>query len=289
MLIWIGTGATTSDRKHRMVTTLEANRRVHARLSDVYEATEPHFRPENQAKVRARLADVRAACPGGRLLDVGCGTGFVIRNAIGLFDDIHGVDITPEMMARIGPLPQPVRLHEARAEALPFPDAAFDAVTAYSFLDHVDDIGAVLREMARVLRPGGRAYIDLVPNRAFWRALQAVLLAQADALPAPLAREVRMVHANAEAVAAAHGVAVEDFVAAEPGKREGGLDPDTVEATALAAGFRTATTHHDWFLGQGAVLHGPDPAHADVVDAWLRGVLPVSRPLYKYLWFVLER
>jgi ubiquinone/menaquinone biosynthesis C-methylase UbiE len=248
-----------------MVTTLEANRRVHARLSDVYEATEPHFRPENQAKVRARLADVRAACPGGRLLDVGCGTGFVIRNAIGLFDDIHGVDITPEMMARIGPLPQPVRL------------------------DHVDDIGAVLREMARVLRPGGRAYIDLVPNRAFWRALQAVPLAQADALPAPLAREVRMVHANAEAVAAAHGVAVEDFVAAEPGKREGGLDPDTVEATALAAGFRTATTHHDWFLGQGAVLHGPDPAHADVVDAWLRGVLPVSRPLYKYLWFVLER
>ncbi len=50
-----------------MPDTKEANRKVHAHLASVYN-TEPHFRPENQAKVKQRLTELRKNAPGGRLV-----------------------------------------------------------------------------------------------------------------------------------------------------------------------------------------------------------------------------
>ena len=152
----------------------DANIAVHSRMADRYDAEEPHFRPENQAKVRQRLLGLRARVPGGKLLDVGCGTGFIIHLALGVFDEIHGVDITPAMMARVRIDKGNITLHRTPAETLPFADASFDAATAYSFLDHLEDQGAVLREVARVLRPGGVFYADLNPNRLFWKAVGAI-------------------------------------------------------------------------------------------------------------------
>jgi demethylmenaquinone methyltransferase/2-methoxy-6-polyprenyl-1,4-benzoquinol methylase len=74
---------------------------------------------------------------------------------------IVGVDQSPEMLAagreRVGTagLSDQIELHEARAEDLPFADGEFDAVTFTYLLRYVDDVPATLRELARVVGPGG--------------------------------------------------------------------------------------------------------------------------------------
>jgi ubiquinone/menaquinone biosynthesis C-methylase UbiE len=269
-----------------MTSTHQANRRIHAALADVYDTSEPHFRPENQRKVKSRLVEIRRSSPGGRLLDIGCGTGFLLRLAADVFDDMVGLDITPEMLARAAAAAPSAELVLGSAEEIPFPDASFDAVSAYSFLDHLADVPAVFRQMRRVLRPGGRAYIDLVPNRMYWRALSAV--PASDPLSDIVAREHRMVTANAQDVAARYGVDADDFVAAEPGKRDGGMDHEEVAGWAADAGFASCRVEFDWFLGQGAVLHGQGEADAAVVDAYLRRAFPLTRHLFKYFWVVME-
>lgn len=271
-----------------MPDTKEANRKVHAHLASVYN-TEPHFRPENQAKVKRRLADLRAEAQGGRLVDVGCGTGFIIHLAAEFFDDIQGVDITPEMMAQVDLNRGRIRLHEAPAEALPLPDASVDAATAYSFIDHVDDITAVLREMARVLKPGGRAYIDLAPNRLFWQHLVDIQPRDLGNLSDIVARERHMVLENAEQVEKDYGLDADTFRKAEPGKLRGGISHIEFEESAAKAGFSRCETHFDWFLGQGNVMHGQSLEAAETVDAYLRRTLPLTQHLYKYLWFKLTK
>ena len=263
--------------------TMAANIAVHSALADTYNKDEPQFRSENQEKVRNRLKQLRAEVPGGKLLDVGCGTGFIIHLAADLFDEIHGLDITPAMMAQVNTGLGNITLHNAPAEALPFPDSSFDAVTAYSFIDHLDDPAIVLAEIARVLRPGGIFYCDLIPNQLFWKAVAA--LDEGKALDEIVQRERRMVRENANLVEATYGIDAGTFIAAEPGKRQGGIVPDTFRAQALTAGFAKCDVYFDWFLGQGAVMHGQSFTDAETVGAYLRRVSPLSDHLFKYLYF----
>jgi demethylmenaquinone methyltransferase/2-methoxy-6-polyprenyl-1,4-benzoquinol methylase len=92
----------------------------------------------------------------GRVLDVATGTGLVAELLRRRGFRVTGLDQSPEMLAharkRFG---SRVELVEASAEALPFPDAAFDHVTFTYLLRYVDDPAATLRELARVVRAGG--------------------------------------------------------------------------------------------------------------------------------------
>src|SRR5947209_19822576 len=150
---------------------IAANIEVHPRMASTYQSNEPHFRPENRAKVRRVLETLAARAGGGRLLDVGCGTGFVIDLARDLFRRIDGVDVTPAMLERVDCSGGNVHLHEANAEALPFASATFDMASSYAFMHHVADHVAILREVRRLLKPGGLFYVDLEPNKLFWRAM----------------------------------------------------------------------------------------------------------------------
>jgi len=279
--------------KYSLTETMKANIAVHSALADRYNELEPQFRPENQEKVSARLARLRAAAPGGKLLDIGCGTGFIIHLAVDHFAEIHGLDITPAMLARIRRDRGNITLHTAPAEALPFPDASFDAVTAYSFMDHLDDPAVVLAEIARVLRPAGFFYADLVPNRRFWQALRGLGDATGQGVTAGLAdivaREHRMVIADAERVKDTYGIEADTLNAAEPGKKQGGILPEEFRDQALAAGFADCEIHFDWFLGQGAVMHGQSFAEAATIEAYLRRVSPLANHLFKYVYFVARR
>jgi demethylmenaquinone methyltransferase/2-methoxy-6-polyprenyl-1,4-benzoquinol methylase len=91
------------------------------------------------------------------VLDVATGTGAVAQELLAQKGCmVVGLDQSPEMLAEARRrLPAHVRLIEARAEELPFPDAAFDALTFTYLLRYVSDPGATLRELARVVRPGG--------------------------------------------------------------------------------------------------------------------------------------
>src|SRR4051794_2047486 len=100
-----------------------------------------------------------AAGPGDRVLDVATGTGAVASELIRRKGcDVVGLDQSSEMLAVArARLPAAAELVEGRAESLPFDDASFDALTFTYLLRYVDDPGATLRELARVVRPGGSA------------------------------------------------------------------------------------------------------------------------------------
>lgn len=96
---------------------------------------------------------------GDRVLDVACGTGALTRAAAsrtGPSGAVVGLDANPEMMAVARSKNMSIIWVEGRAEALPFADADFDAVVSQFGLMFFDDRPAALREMRRVLRPGGR-------------------------------------------------------------------------------------------------------------------------------------
>lgn len=139
---------------------------------------------------RWRRALVSALAPqaGQRVLDVATGTGMVAAELLARADcSVVGVDQSPEMLAaararfasseRVRPR---VELLEGQAESLPFADASFDALSVTYLLRYVDDPAATVRELARVVRPGGRvASLEFgvpprAPARAAWQLYTAV-------------------------------------------------------------------------------------------------------------------
>lgn len=272
-----------------MNNVIDANVAVHTALADTYNTDEPHFRPENQRKVAGRIEALRSRTGGDRLLDLGCGTGFIINLAKAHFSRIDGVDITPAMLAKVDTSGYDIHLHEGRVENLPFEADTFDAATAYSFLDHLENPAEMVREAARVLKPGGELYIDLVPNRHYWQTLSASDLHGAFNMSEFAMREHRMVTQNDKRVEEEYGIPAETFRAAEPAKEGQGVDPLAFQALAIANGFAECEVHFDWFLGNAKVLHQQSEDDARVIDAYLHECLPYSMPLFKYVWFVLRK
>ena len=102
---------------------------------------------------------------GERVLDVGCGPGFVARaigEAVGPTGAVRAIDISEPLLAaareHCADLPW-VEVLEGGATQLRFPDAHFDAVICTQVLEYVPQIGEALAQMHRVLKPGGRAVI----------------------------------------------------------------------------------------------------------------------------------
>ena len=104
-----------------------------------------------------------------RILDVGCGTGANLL-MLSKYGDAEGVDVSEDALAfcRERGLDK-VRLGDG--EELPYADGTFDLVTAFDVVEHMDDDLAGLREMRRVLRPGGRVLL-FVPAFMFLWGLQ---------------------------------------------------------------------------------------------------------------------
>lgn len=108
---------------------------------------------------------------GGHVLDVATGTGLVAEALLARGFRVTGLDQSPEMLARARDrFDGRIELVEASAEALPFADAAFDHLTFTYLLRYVDDPPATLRELARVVRPGGTvAMLEFAVPRSVWR------------------------------------------------------------------------------------------------------------------------
>ena len=114
------------------------------------------------------------AGPGDEVLDVATGTGAVARELLRQKGcAVVGVDQSSEMLAVARQhLPATVKLVEASAEHLPFEDASFDALTVTYLLRYVDDPGATLSELARVVRSGGTvASLEFAVPAGLWRPL----------------------------------------------------------------------------------------------------------------------
>jgi demethylmenaquinone methyltransferase/2-methoxy-6-polyprenyl-1,4-benzoquinol methylase len=138
---------------------------------------------------RSFLVSLVAARPTDTVLDVATGTAAVALELVRRTGcRVVGVDQSPEMLAagrrrvkRAG-LADRIELRQARAETLPFEDAAFDALTFTYLLRYVDDVSATVQELGRVVKPGGSlAMLEFhIPQnviaRLSWQAyLRAVL------------------------------------------------------------------------------------------------------------------
>jgi SAM-dependent methyltransferase len=105
------------------------------------------------------LADAAGVAPGRRALDIGCGPGALTAELVCRLgvDAVAAVDPSGPFLADCRARNPGVDVREGRAEALPFDDASFDLALAQLVLHFVADPDQAVREMARVLRPGGTA------------------------------------------------------------------------------------------------------------------------------------
>jgi demethylmenaquinone methyltransferase/2-methoxy-6-polyprenyl-1,4-benzoquinol methylase len=162
-----------------------SERRAHARrlfapLGPSYDRYAHLLSLGQDPRWRSFLVSRVEAGPGDRVLDVATGTGAVAVELVRAHGcSVVGLDQSPEMLAvahrRVAAagLSGEIQLVEGHADELPFDDGTFDGLTFTYLLRYVDDPAATLRELARVVRPGGTiASLEFaVPERALWRGL----------------------------------------------------------------------------------------------------------------------
>jgi arsenite methyltransferase len=135
---------------------------------------------------------------GETVLDLGSGAGldvFLASPLVGAEGRVIGVDMTPAMLARARASAAKmgaanVEFREGRLEALPVEDASVDAVTSNCVINLVPDKSAVFREVARVLKPGGRIVVsDILLDGALPAAVEKDLLAYVGCVSGAMRRE----------------------------------------------------------------------------------------------------
>ena len=140
-----------------------------------------YFVPAIGGPFAADLIEDAALSPGERVLDVACGTGVVTRLAaerVGPNGTVAALDVNPAMLAAARSIPSSgaaIQWYETSAEAMPLPDGAFDVVLCQLGLQFIPDKKAAVREMRRVLVPGGRVLVSTPPPNAFFNVLDQAL------------------------------------------------------------------------------------------------------------------
>lgn len=128
----------------------------------------------------SHLVEQARLTPGMDVLDVACGTGLAARHAhqvVGSSGRVVGVDVNPQMVA-VARQVTGLEVHQASAQETGLPTGAFDAVLCQQSLQFFPDPAAALREIRRVLRPGGRAAISVwqdFDSNPYFRSQYALL------------------------------------------------------------------------------------------------------------------
>jgi SAM-dependent methyltransferase len=109
---------------------------------------------------------------GKRVLDVGCGNGYMLWRYAQHGAEVHGIDLTETALdlsrRRFALAGMKGEFRATDGEVIPYGDAFFDIACAMGVLHHVEDPGPMLKEMARVLRPGGEIILMLY-HRHSWK------------------------------------------------------------------------------------------------------------------------
>ena len=260
-----------------------ANVEFHRQLAPHY-GLQPFFQASNQQRVRALLCELAKSTPAKRLLDVGCGTGLILDLAHDLFDELDGIDITPEMLEKVTPRPN-VKTQLASAQALPFPDGAFDMVTAYGVLHHIEELSRVFREVRRTLRPGGIFYADESPSQHYTDTIMALnpksqmadtVRREQDRLLCDSSEYQRLYEIQPEVVQRA--MAQNYF--------RHGLRQENLNRLLRAAGFVSIEFTYRRFLGEDLCRQEGGEALVSAMQRHLVSLWPLTRGLFKYFVIV---
>jgi len=188
----------------------------------------------------------REGWPYGETLEIGAGTGFFTLNLAlvgALAGPLHVTDLSPGMVEAAERNAKAAGLTVtgavADAEALPYPDDSFDLVIGHAVLHHIPDVEQALREMVRVLRPGGRFVICGEPTRVgdrVARALGRLTWAAATRITALPGLRQRWARPPEELDASSRAAALEWVVDLHT------FDPHDLARTALRAGAIEVST-----------------------------------------------
>lgn len=155
-------GFLTSGPNSRVMGILEDKRRArvfYKYLSKVYDTVNPFIWNE---QMRAEAVGMLDIDEGDRVLDVGCGTGFGTEALLEHTRNVHALDQSVHQMekawAKLGKH-DPVSFYRGDAERLPFADDSFDVVWSSGSIEYWPDPVATLRDMRRVVEPGGQVLV----------------------------------------------------------------------------------------------------------------------------------
>lgn len=263
---------------------IEANIELHTAMADSYKELNPHYKAENIERVDKILKSIKDNTKGEKLLDVGCGMGFIIDIAKKYFNFIRGIDITPAMIDKfnISDNSSDIKVELAKSDDIPYEDNTYDVCTAHAVLHHLYDVEPTFKEIYRVLKPGGVFYSDLDPNFYFWKYISE--------LPTEceyndiISREINGIKFK-DVEFKDFNVSKELLHKAENYTHiQGGFKEEELIEKLKNIGFSNVEIKYEWFLSEWKYVN-QDTKKYDLraIKEYLHEILPVSRHLFKYI------
>ncbi|WP_329806814.1 class I SAM-dependent DNA methyltransferase [Flavobacterium facile] len=274
---------------------ISANIAVHSAMANDYNTIEPHFRPESIKRVDDIIQKLHKESAFSKVLDLGCGTGFMINIVKKYASEIVGVDVTQAMMDKVDKSGNAsITLINSDTGTVELPQKHFDLATAYTFLDHLYDMKPTFSNAFNALKDGGIFYADLSPNYYFWNDVKKVdATKQYDPI---LQREINAVLSKDAEIEAQFGIDKNIFQTAEHQKHiKGGLVEEELRDLLIEAGFKKVEFIYHWFIGQAQLINDENTEktkrfeQAEIMHDYLTKALPVSRNMFKYIGFIATK
>ena len=270
----------------------DANIKFFTANAENYNKEEPTYLPENKSRVKKILKNIGKKSPGS-LLDVGCGTGFVLDLAYPYFDRLFGIDLTQAMLDEVNLRGGKVKVTKGNSEKIPYDDNQFNVCTSYGFLHHLYRLKPTLKEIHRCLKKGGIFYSDQDPNYYFWKFLSTADIKKIDA--DFIKKEVLAVQDPEEGFrwkemrgydkAGKQTVSISEYQKVIGS----GIKEENIKKIMSDIGFRDIEVHYVWYLGEGHVRHKISESANKKIQLYLQSCLPLTRDFFKYIYIIARK
>jgi ubiquinone/menaquinone biosynthesis C-methylase UbiE len=275
------------------IQVIKANLKFFKSKAIDYNKEEPSYRPENIKRVTKILENLLKNKKNSKILDIGCGTGFIIDLVKKMSSNVYGIDISPEMLQMVNKYNNKIGLGIGDTANLPIKKNNFDLCTAYGFLHHLYDITPTIKEAYRCLKKGGIFYSDQDPNYYFWKNAKEI---QSKKKISEISKN-EIEHVNDPTI----GYQVKKMKSLEIAGRKtilkaefqktvkGGFEEESIKRIFKNVGFKKISYNYEWYLGEGFVKHQRSLKEDKTIDEHLRRCLPLTRNLFKYVRIVAEK